>query len=213
MSNQEKCYLCGNSRFVQKPGSVRDNAELKILECTSCGLVFLSSFAHIKDNFYENSKMHGDESLDIEAWIRETEWDDLRRYRYLVDLLPNRSLLDFGCGTGNFLFKARKLTAKAHGVECEKRLKKHYQEHNLTVFQTVSEIPDSMSFSGYNIVTMFHVLEHIPDPKSILFELNKLLAKGGQIIVEVPNADDALLSLLPISAIGAAICFISHQEL
>lgn len=42
---------------------------------------------------------------------------------------------------------------------------------------------------------MFHVLEHIPDPKAILGELGKMLADDGQIIVEVPNADDALLTL------------------
>ncbi len=42
---------------------------------------------------------------------------------------------------------------------------------------------------------MFHVLEHIPDPKSILSELSEMLAGDGQIIVEVPNADDALLTL------------------
>ena len=42
---------------------------------------------------------------------------------------------------------------------------------------------------------MFHVLEHILDPKAILSELTEMLADGGQIIVEVPNADDALLTL------------------
>ena len=48
---------------------------------------------------------------------------------------------------------------------------------------------------GYDIITMFHVLEHIPDPKAILGELSKMLADDGQIIVEVPNADNALLTL------------------
>ena len=42
---------------------------------------------------------------------------------------------------------------------------------------------------------MFHVLEHLPDPKAILSELSEMLADGGQIIMEVPNADDALLTL------------------
>ncbi len=39
------------------------------------------------------------------------------------------------------------------------------------------------------------MLEHIPDPKSILGELSEMLAGGGQIIVEVPNANDSLLTL------------------
>jgi len=42
---------------------------------------------------------------------------------------------------------------------------------------------------------IFHVLEHIPDPRSILIELSEMLSDDGQIIVEVPNADDVLLTL------------------
>jgi hypothetical protein len=42
---------------------------------------------------------------------------------------------------------------------------------------------------------MFHVLEHIPDPRSVLEQLSTMLTSGGQIVVEVPNADDALLTL------------------
>lgn len=51
----DKCYLCGNQSFSQRRGSVRDNTGLKILECTSCGLVFLSSFDHVRNGFYEDS--------------------------------------------------------------------------------------------------------------------------------------------------------------
>ncbi len=42
---------------------------------------------------------------------------------------------------------------------------------------------------------MFHVLEYIPEPKSILGKLSEMLTDNGQIIVEVPNANDALLTL------------------
>jgi 2-polyprenyl-3-methyl-5-hydroxy-6-metoxy-1,4-benzoquinol methylase len=83
----------------------------------------------------------------------------------------------------------------AVGVEPEARLSNHYQSHGLTVFQNLAEIQEDIREEGYDIITMFHVLEHIPDPKSILIELSELLAKDGQIIVEVPNADDALLTL------------------
>jgi len=108
--HQKECYLCGGTKFKKRPGSVRDRLELEVFECTSCGLVFLSSFDHIGDRFYENSGMHGKDNLDIQDWIRETEWDDERRFQYLKSALPNKRLLDFGCGTGGFLLKARELT-------------------------------------------------------------------------------------------------------
>jgi 2-polyprenyl-3-methyl-5-hydroxy-6-metoxy-1,4-benzoquinol methylase len=192
--NNKKCYLCEGAEFNKRPGSVRDRSELEILECVSCGLVFLSSFDHICDEFYENSEMHGQEVLDVRAWLSETDWDDERRFQYLKSVLPNRRLLDFGCGVGGFLSKTRDLTAMAHGLEPEKRLSNYYKNNGLTVFQNLSDIPKSNK-GGYDIITMFHVLEHIPDPKSILIELSDMLTNEGQIIVEIPNADDALLTL------------------
>lgn len=191
--NKKKCYLCGGAELNKRPGSVRDRSELEILECASCGLVFLSSFDHIRDGFYENSEMHGQEMSDVQTWLREAAWDDERRFQYLKSALPNRSLLDFGCGAGGFLLKAQELTATAHGVDMEARLNNHYQNHGLTVFQNLSEVLKNLG--GYDIITMFHVLEHVPDPKSVLIELSDMLANNGQIIVEVPNADDVLLTL------------------
>jgi len=195
-SHRKECYLCGGTEFNIRLGSVRDRLELEVFECASCGLVFLSSFAHIKDGFYENSEMHGKDALDIQTWSRETEWDDERRFQYFKSALPNKRLLDFGCGTGGFLLKAQELTATTHGLEPETRLNGHYENYDLTVFQSLSDIPsDIRRRGGYDIITIFHVLEHIPDPKAILSELSDMLADGGQIIIEVPNADDALLTL------------------
>jgi 2-polyprenyl-3-methyl-5-hydroxy-6-metoxy-1,4-benzoquinol methylase len=195
MSNQKQCYLCGKTEFKQRPGNVRDNSELKIYECTSCGLVFLSSFDHIQQGFYEKSAMHDGEPLDVEIWLNETERDDTRRFQYLKSLLPNRTLLDFGCGAGGFLLKARKLCKMVAGVEPETRLGNHFQSQRLSVFSHLSKIPQRQDGQGYDIITLFHVLEHLPEPKATLIELSKILAKDGQIVIEVPNADDALLTL------------------
>ena len=194
MTDVKKCYLCGGTKFNKRPGRVRDRPELEVFECASCGLVFLSSFDHIRYGFYESSEMHGEETPDVQAWLKDTAWDDERRFQYLKSVLPNRKLLDFGCGAGGFLLNARELAATAHGVESEKRLSNHYLSHGLTVFQNLSEIPKDIR-GGYDIISMFHVLEHIPEPRSILSELSEMLSDDGQIIVEVPNADDALLTL------------------
>ncbi len=52
------CYICGCKEYLERPGSVRDNSELKINECVECGLVFLSSQLHISDEHYKDSGMH-----------------------------------------------------------------------------------------------------------------------------------------------------------
>ena len=201
-----ECYLCGGTEFSKRPGSVRDNLELEILECTSCGLVFLSSFAHIKDGFYEESGMWGENELPTEYWSAITAWDDERRFQYLKAVLPQCKLLDFGCGVGGFLIKAKKLAATVHGVELESRLKSYFQNYGLTVFQNVSDIQDER----YVIITMFNVLEHIADPRVLLDDLSKLLSDDGQIIIEVPNGNEALITLYQCESFSHFIHWSAH---
>lgn len=210
VTDVKKCYLCGGTEFKKRIGSVRDNPDIDVWKCASCGLVFLSSFDHIKEDFYESSEMHGGEMLDVQTWLKETAWDDERRFQYLKQVFPNHRLLDFGCGAGGFLSKTRDLVTVAHGVEPETRLSSHYQSHGLTVFQNLSDISTDIRVGGYDIITMFHVLEHIPDPRMMLGELRELLAEGGQIVVEVPNADDALLTLFNNRAFSHFTCWSCH---
>ena len=101
------CYLCHSLRLVERSGSVRDSQLLKIYECKDCGLVQLNSHEHIRKEHYENSKMHGSDPEPISVWERNTEEDDERRFQMLKTLLPNKDLLDFGCGNGGFLKKQR----------------------------------------------------------------------------------------------------------
>ena len=154
--DEKKCYPCGGANFNKRPGSVCDRPELIVFECASCGLVCLSSIDHIRVGFYENSGMHdGEEMPNIQAWLNEISWNDELHFQYLKSVLPNRKLLDHGCGAGGFLLKARELAAMAHDVEPETRLRNHYQSHGLTVFQNLSETPKDIreGVRYYNHVT------------------------------------------------------------
>jgi len=94
------CYLCKSEKYSKRIGSVRDNSNIDILECSDCGLVYLSSLKHIQNEFYEESGMHDDEVLDIDNWLKETEFDDKRRYDFIKEKIINKNVLDFGCGVG-----------------------------------------------------------------------------------------------------------------
>jgi 2-polyprenyl-3-methyl-5-hydroxy-6-metoxy-1,4-benzoquinol methylase len=189
---EPSCYLCEGKDFRIRPGTVRDNPELQILECISCGLVFLSSQSHIHENFYQNSGMHtaDGQSPQISDWLKEAERDDERRFRFLQPLLRQKSLLDFGCGAGGFLKRAKRLASPAHGLEPEARLAPYFKQEGLEVFRNLTEID-----TKYDILTLFHVLEHLVDPKQTLRDLSAFLKPKGQIIIEVPHAEDALLTL------------------
>jgi 2-polyprenyl-3-methyl-5-hydroxy-6-metoxy-1,4-benzoquinol methylase len=183
------CYLCGHSDFGRRPGAVRDDASLEILECSNCGLVALSSLQHIHAGHYANSGMHGDMLPSIEAWLRETEQDDQRRFEMLKHTMVNRKVLDFGCGAAGFLLRARRLAAEVVGIEPEQRICEHWGD-------TLRIHGDLAGAGGdFDLITAFHVVEHLPDPRATMKELAQLLGERGRLVVEVPNSDDALLTL------------------
>jgi len=186
---EQKCYLCGASSFKERPGSVRDQKELKVLECLGCGLVFLSSFSHVTDSFYQESGMVNG-NVDIKARLKDTDWDDERRHLFLRKMIVNKAILDFGCGNGGFLLRAKQNARSVAGVELETCFEQHYQENELQVYSSVDDINGE-----YDVITLFHVLEHLPDPCVILRKLADKLTPNGKIIMEVPNANDILLSL------------------
>ena len=191
--NNHVCYLCKNNNFLVRPGLVRDSKSLKVLECTNCGLVTLSSMDQIKDNHYENSGLHDYVEPDIESWIKLTHPDDERRFKFLINEIINKNILDFGCGNGNFMQLARTSATSVEGVELEKAMHPFFKKNDLNVFLNLE---DAMSKKKkWDLITAFHVVEHLLEPKRILSDLAKLLTEDGKLIIEVPNSSDALLTL------------------
>lgn len=185
-----QCYLCGSTEFTYRDGHVRDINQLKIHECLHCGLVYLSSFDHINEGFYEESGMLGGE-VNIESYRHASRQDDERRYKYLKNVLSTKSVLDFGCGAGGFLSLANQVTQSITGLELDQNIRGHLENvEGIRMFASLDELKGC-----YDIITMFHVLEHLSDPARILSQLSAHLNPEGRIIVEIPNSDDALLTL------------------
>ena len=210
------CYLCHSSSTFLQSGKVRGSAELKIYACNECKLVFLSSRNHVTKEFYENSKMtissgiHGESPLDIDELIKYTKKDDLRRFHYLKNKVKEKKLLDFGCGAGGFLKYIKNISTISHGIELENRLYPIFDKEKLCVYKRLLDIPKDLQNIGYDYITLFHVLEHIADPIKLLNKLKDFLAPGGEIIIEVPNSDDALISLYKNKAYQEFIYWNAH---
>lgn len=183
------CYLCHHPEERKRKGSVRDDPSLDIVECVNCGLVGLASTRHILDGHYEESGMHGGTPPSMATWLRETERDDSRRFEMLETSIVNRKVLDFGCGAGGFLKKAQAIAGEVAGVELEQRVHVHWGDE-LPLYRSLDE-----AGAGYDLITAFHVVEHLSDPRSMLRELSTHLKVGGRLVVEVPSSEDALLTL------------------
>lgn len=186
------CYLCGHQRFQRVEGRVRDKPGLGILKCQSCGLVFLESFDHVDSAFYESAYTeanHGDQ--DARHLLAECREDDDRRFGQILPLIANRRYLDVGCGAGGVLIRTRPHCAVAVGVEPQSRRRDELTTQGITVKPALEDVADA----DFDLVTLFHVLEHIADPIPFLARVRAKLRSGGTLFIEVPNADDALLQL------------------
>lgn len=188
------CYLCGNSTFFKREGRVRDDPALEILECRNCGLVTLSSLAHIGAGHYENSGMHGAEPPSMHTWLKDCRADDDRRFEMLESQLVNRRVLDFGSGAGGFVARSQTLAAEIAGVEPERRVHEHWGSR-MRLYSSLEE-----AGGNYDLITAFHVVEHLSDPRAVLKTLATHLRPGGRIVIEVPSSSDALLTLYGCAA-------------
>ncbi len=185
----QSCYLCHATEFVTRKGTVRDNPALGVIECVACGLVTLTSLDHIGSKHYEESGMHGQSPQSIEAWLRESAADDERRFEMLKPALVNRRVLDFGSGAGGFVQKAQSVVREIAAVEPENRVQAHWR-NRMTIYSSIDD-----AGGDYDVITAFHVVEHLSDPRAMLRRLGECLAPGGRLVVEVPSASDALLTL------------------
>lgn len=97
------------------------------------------------------------------------------------------TLLDVGCGGGAFLSRMRDAGWKVTGTEPDPRAAARLREElGFPVFVQVEDI--DATHQRFDLITLNHVIEHVPDPAELLRQLTQRLARGGQIIVTTPNA-------------------------
>lgn len=181
--------LCESKNIITRYPYVRDNKDIEVLSCNDCGLVFLSSVESITDEFYEDSGMLNG-LVDLKKYRQQSFKDDERRANSLRDKIIGKRVLDFGCGAGGFLSLIQPFASVVAGVELDKSINVAINDEGIQCFGNISDIEGE-----YDVITLFHVLEHLTSPREILNELKKYLKPGGTLIIEVPNADDALLTL------------------
>ena len=92
-------------------------------------------------------------------------------------------LLDIGAGTGDFLTVAKQNGWQTIGVEPNDKAKKIAQTKGVEIIESTKSLKDH----SIDIITMWHVLEHVPDIENQIKELKRLLKPNGSIIIAVPN--------------------------
>lgn len=104
-------------------------------------------------------------------------------------------VLDFGSGLGGFVLKMLKY-CRIFGVEVDPAWKNVNSTLDSWMYKDIEEVPDK----HFDFITMFHVMEHLKDPRETIKRIIPKLKDNGKLIIEVPNADDALLTMYDCEA-------------
>ncbi|WP_369908031.1 class I SAM-dependent methyltransferase [Mesonia sp. K7] len=96
----------------------------------------------------------------------------------------NKTILDIGAGTGDFLAYLKKKDWQVKGVEPNPSARNLAEQKGITLHQDISELPTDDKFE---VITLWHVLEHIPDLENFILQLKSRLTENGVLIIAVPN--------------------------
>ncbi|MDM1502136.1 class I SAM-dependent methyltransferase [Myroides marinus] len=106
------------------------------------------------------------------------------KYKILEDInITKGVLLDIGCGTGEFLVEGNNRGWNVLGYEPNEGARKLSIEKGISIVNELSEVEDH----SVNVITMWHVLEHVVDLDEQISTLKRILKKGGTLIIAVPN--------------------------
>ncbi len=168
------CDLCGNggTKNLDPIGNAR--------KCLRCGFMFISPRPTQEEIFEFYSK-----KSQYDNWLSEIEqrrrmWE--RRLNIILKYRRDGRLLDIGTGIGQFLDSAKKnfqvygTEPSDEGRELAKKL------YNLDISKTPN------TTDRFDVITLFHVLEHVPSPSETIAACRQLLVPGGLLVIAVPNS-------------------------
>lgn len=190
---QFQCLLCGTGNPL--PVSNKDaktGQPLVVVRCLNCGFVSQMDIPSGEElRVYYSHNYRADYKSVYEPKLKHVYRAGAAATKRLAFLersgivINGKSILDIGAGGGEFVFLASTRGGLAQGIEPNEGYSQFAKREYGVDVQTA--MLDDVNIGGVDIITMFHVLEHIADPKVVLEKLWGLLNENGILFIEVPN--------------------------
>ena len=194
------CYLCGSrsaSDFVRAQDDLGGTpGTFRFVRCSNCGLAYQNprvSLPHIGAYYDDSYIAHRRNSWGLLAPLFERAMDrlDMKKSRIVsryVALGPDSQVLDVGCAVGTFLARLqREYGVHACGVDF-KDLSASPSLANVE-FQCGLFYDTPLDADRFDLITMWHFLEHDYDPLRSLATAAKVMKPDGRLVIEVPRLD------------------------
>lgn len=189
----DHCPLCNSGHFhnyiICKDHTV-SNENFAIVQCNACDFLFTNPrpSGESLSSYYESEDYisHQNKSNSLTNFVyRIARKFTLKSKLKLIESfgLPSKTLLDIGCGTGHFIETCKDAGWSVSGVEPNNTARTRAQKTTPNIYEQL----DDIAHNNIDVITMWHVLEHIPDINHLLSTVHSLLTKNGRFVVAVPN--------------------------
>jgi 2-polyprenyl-3-methyl-5-hydroxy-6-metoxy-1,4-benzoquinol methylase len=196
------CSICQSDRIQTI------DSDFNFCRCESCGFVFDSP----RPSFFEISAFYS-QAGKYDVWLNEERARGLlwkRRLKKLLRTGAKGRLLDIGTGYGQFLYHARPFFDDLTGTEVsESGVAIANEKYGMSLLAGEIETLDLPSQS-FDTITLFHVLEHVPDPGKLVSLCHDLLRAQGILVIAVPN--DVVAWTSKIKKLGKKLGLSSFQK-
>jgi 2-polyprenyl-3-methyl-5-hydroxy-6-metoxy-1,4-benzoquinol methylase len=187
------CGMCGESKWKLVTRQRLFGEDFQVVRCVGCGLMRTNPrpSPQWKANFYD-PRCNRIAEQNGRDFIYDPALDRVYGYRRLLALLKehvpaNARLLDVGCAAGLFVKEARDHGFDATGCDYSARAVAYGKERfAVELIHSAAEAIDAAD-NSFDVVTILHVFEHLPDPMSVLKELRRVLKMGGLLLLETVN--------------------------
>jgi len=192
-----KCSYCNCSlSLIRKNVSHFDDQQktCTLLKCHSCGLIFTYPDIDAKNlSLYYSKEYYGthDEKFvfgieNLTSWLnKRLSIKIYKQYISQANVDKKVRVLDIGCGRGLLLKHFNSLGCECYGVERKGVFKTEKRDNVNYYTNSLHEI--KFPQNSFDIVILWHVLEHIQDPNKLIIEVKRILKTNGFLWVAVPN--------------------------
>lgn len=190
-----KCPWCGSEKAqinLWLKDEFLSKEDFHICECLSCGLLYTMP-RPTKDKigaYYKSEEYYSHQENNtgfIPKLYEAIKKTNLRyKYKMATEGLEMGKLLDIGCGVGDFIHTAEEKGWKGMGVEPSEEAKK-IARNRIKAEIIDSEAMEKLPNQSFDLITMWHVLEHVDDLRWQVDQLERLLKTNGRIVIAVPN--------------------------
>jgi len=199
------CRLCGSAESSLVSTNVSESPESSVYRCGRCDIVYVFPIMTEEEEaaFYSRQFEQYMERRSGPGW--QSPESHFAAYRGEADrrlplvrphLRAQDHVLEIGSSTGYFLDALRPRVASVTGVEPSEAYRAFAESRGIETVRTL----DALAGRRFDVIALYYVVEHFRDPIGYLSGLREHLNPRGRVLIEVPNVQDALLSLYKLAA-------------